>query len=75
MADVITIFVMLLQEDVQGVQKRILVETGLLLHITKGVVGSWLPECTAPYKIVSDFALAKSKAVVFDDGHCNRRGR
>jgi len=51
------------------------VETGSLLDIIKGFVGSWLPQCTTSYTIVPDFAVSKSKGVVFDDGRCNRKGR
>jgi hypothetical protein len=51
------------------------VETGSLLDIIKGFVGSWLPQCTASCTIISDFAVSKSKGVVFHDGHCNRKGK
>jgi hypothetical protein len=50
------------------------VETGSLLGIINGFVGSWLPKCRASYTTVSNFAVSKSKGVLFDDEHCNRKG-
>jgi hypothetical protein len=40
-ADVIAIFMMLLQVAAQGVSERIFVETGSLLDIIEGFGGSW----------------------------------
>jgi hypothetical protein len=52
---------------VRSLGKNICGNSFFVRYYQRFCVGNWLHQCTSSYTIISDFAVSKSKGVVFDD--------